>query len=78
MLARVELDYRREVDASHAQVIATTRLTRLGASSVTCAQEVRWLDGTVAASGSTVMVGWDARARGKRVFGDVERAAFLR
>lgn len=78
VLARVELDYRREVDATHAQVVATSRLTRLGSSSVTSHQEVRWLDGTVAASGSAVMVGWDARERGKRVFGEAERAAFLR
>lgn len=77
VLARVELDYRREVDTSHAQVVATTRVTRIGSSSVTCAQEIRHLDGTVAASGSSVMVGWDAKARGKRIFGDVERAAFL-
>lgn len=78
VLARVELDYRREVDTSHAQVVATTRVTRVGDSSVTCAQEIRHLDGTVAASGSSVMVGWNAKERGKRVFGDVEREAFLR
>ncbi len=78
VLARVELDYRREVDASHAQVQATSRLVRIGQSSVTCEQRVRWLDGTIAASGLCVMVGWDARERGKRVFGEEERAAFLR
>jgi acyl-CoA thioester hydrolase len=77
VLARVELDYRREVDAGHDRIIATSRLVRLGSSSVTCAQEIRWLDGTVAASGSCVMVGWDARERGKRVFGAEEREAFL-
>lgn len=77
VLARVELDYRREVDTTHAQVVATTRVTRVGSSSVTCAQEIRHLDGTVAASGSSVMVGWNAKERGKRVFGDVERARFL-
>ncbi|MFT4035888.1 MAG: hotdog domain-containing protein [Patulibacter sp.] len=77
VLARVELDYRREVDTSHTQVVATAQLTRLGSSSVTCLQQVRWLDGTVAASGNSVMVGWDARERGKRSFGDAERAAFL-
>lgn len=78
VLARVELDYRREVDATHEQVVATSRLVRLGTSSVTCEQQVRWLDGTVAANGLLTMVGWDARERGKRVFGEEERAAFLR
>lgn len=77
VLARVELDYRREVDATHEQVVATSRLVRLGSSSVTCEQQVRWLDGTIAASGVCVMVGWNARERGKRIFGDEERAAFL-
>ncbi|MBO9533671.1 MAG: acyl-CoA thioesterase [Solirubrobacteraceae bacterium] len=78
VLARVELDYRREVDYHHDQVVATSRLTRIGASSVTSRQEVRWPDGTVAASGIAVMVGWDARERGKRIFGDQERERFLR
>jgi acyl-CoA thioester hydrolase len=78
VLARVELDYRREVDASHASVVVTCQLTRLGTSSLTSLQEVRHPDGTVAASGLCVMVGWDAKARGKRVFGAEERAAFTR
>lgn len=78
VLARVELDYRREVDASHDQVQVTCQLTRLGTSSVTCKQQLRHLDGTVAASGTCVMVGWDARERGKRAFGDAERAALQR
>ncbi len=77
VLARVELDYRREVDSSHDQVVATTRIVRLGNSSLTCEQQLRHLDGTVAASGLTVMVGWNARERGKRVFGEAERAALL-
>lgn len=78
VLARVELDYRREVDASHDQVVATSQLVRLGSSSITSLQQIRWLDGTVAATGTAVMVGWNARERGKRVFGEAERAAFLR
>ena len=77
VLARVEMDYRREVDASHKQVVATTQITKIGTSSITCTQEIRHLDGTVAATARCVMVGWDARERGKRVFGEVERAAFL-
>ncbi len=77
VLARVELDYRREVDATHQQVVATSRVVKVGKSSLTCAQELRHLDGTVAARGLCVMVGWNAKERGKRVFGDAERAAFL-
>ncbi len=78
VLARVELDYRREVDATHTQVIATCQIVAIGTSSITSHQELRYLDGTVAASGRFVMVGWNARERGKRVFGDAERQAFLK
>jgi len=78
VLARVELDYRREVPAGTERVVVTARVTRVGTSSLTLSQEVRFEDGAVAASGSCVMVGWHARERGKRVFGDSERAAFLR
>lgn len=77
VLARVELDYRREVDYHHDQVVATNRVVRIGGASITTEQQIRWTDGTVAASGLCVMVGWDARERGKRVFGDEERARFL-
>jgi acyl-CoA thioester hydrolase len=76
VLARVELDYRREVDATHAEVIATIRPLKLGTSSLTVEQQLRHLDGTVAANGTVVMVGWDARARGKRALGEAERAAY--
>ena len=77
VLARVELDYRSEVGASHREVIATCRPVKVGTSSVICEQQVRLLDGTVAASGQTVMVGWDLRARGKRELGEAERASLL-
>lgn len=78
VLARVEMDYRHEVAASQAQVIATTQITRIGTSSITCIQEIRLMDGTVAATAQCVMVGWNGQERGKRAFGDAERRAFLR
>jgi acyl-CoA thioester hydrolase len=76
VLAHVELDYRREVPAGTEQVIASARVIRVGTSSITLAQEVRFTDATVAASGSCVLVGWHARERGKRTFGEAERAAY--
>ena len=76
VLARIELDYRREVPAGTDKVVATSRVVRVGNSSITLAQEVRFEDGTVAASGSCVLVGWHARERKKRVFGDAERTAY--
>ncbi|MDQ8043011.1 MAG: hotdog domain-containing protein [Patulibacter sp.] len=77
VLARVELDYRREVDSTHTQVIAACRPLTLGTSSLVVAHELRHLDGTVAATGSCVLVAWDAKARGKRAFTEGERAAYV-
>ena len=37
--------------------------------------EIRRLDGTVAASGKTVLVAWDPATRAKRPLSDAERAA---
>lgn len=75
VLARVELDYRREIDASHRQVVGTLRPVKIGTSSVICEQQIRWLDGTVAATGHVVMVAWDGPARTKRELTVEERAA---
>jgi acyl-CoA thioester hydrolase len=76
VVARVELDYRHEVPAGTASVVATAQVIGLGTASLTLRQEVRFPDGTVAASGICVLVGWHARERGKRVFSDAERAAY--
>lgn len=74
VLARVELDYRHEVRKDHGTVDVVVRVGRVGTKSMTLDHEVLLPDGTVAASGSTVLVGWDMKARGARVLGDDERA----
>lgn len=73
VLARVELDYRREVrrDAGHVDVDAWVE--HVGTSSVRVATEVLLPDGTVAAAGVTVLVGWDHRERGSRKLEGDER-----
>jgi acyl-CoA thioester hydrolase len=76
VVAHVDLDYRTEVRKDHEQVDVTATIERVGSSSVTMHQEIRLLDGTVAASGATVIVGWDTEARRKRVLSDAERTAF--
>ncbi|HEU4973775.1 MAG TPA: thioesterase family protein [Baekduia sp.] len=75
VLARVELDYRHEVrhDAGHVDVV--TRVQRVGRTSITVAQEILLPDGSPAASGISVLVAWDRRARGSRPLTDEERAA---
>jgi acyl-CoA thioester hydrolase len=75
VVVRVELDYRHEVRKDHGSVDIVVRTGRVGTSSFTLEHDVLLPDGTVAATGLTVLVGWDARARGKRVLSDAERTA---
>jgi acyl-CoA thioester hydrolase len=78
VLARVELDYRHEVrrDAGHVDVVL--RVDRVGRSSVEVSHDIRLPDGTVAATGRSVLVAWDSAARRSRALSDAERAAFER
>ncbi len=77
VLAHVDLDYRTEVRKDHGAVEIVVRVAHVGTSSFRLYHEVRLPDGTVAASGETVMVAWDPRTRGKRALTDAERAALL-
>ncbi len=73
VLARVELDYKSEVRRDHGFVEIAVRLERVGRSSVTVEHDVLLPDGAVAATGRSVLVGWDPAARRSRPFGDEER-----
>ncbi|HMJ37576.1 MAG TPA: thioesterase family protein [Baekduia sp.] len=75
VLARVELDYRREVRHAHGHVDVRTFVERVGTTSITVGQEITLPDGTVAAAGRSVLVAWDARARSARALSDAEREA---
>jgi acyl-CoA thioester hydrolase len=77
VLVHVDLDYHHEVRKDHREVEIVVRVTAVGRSSITLAHEIRLLDGTVAASGSTILVAWDGATRGKRPLTGVERAALL-
>src|SRR3712207_2962000 len=55
VLARVELDYRSEVRRDHGQVDVVVRLARIGTKSVTVEHDIVLPDGTVAASGTSVL-----------------------
>lgn len=74
VLARVELDYRREVRRSAGQVEVVSRVTRIGNSSVTVEHELLLADGEMAAVGKSVMVAWDGDERRPRPISDDERA----
>ena len=75
VLAHVDLDYHAEVRKDHGEVEIVVSVGRVGTSSFRMHHEVRLPDGTVAASGESVMVGWDPVTRGKRTLTDAERSA---
>ncbi len=74
VVVHVDLDYRAEVRKDHAQVEVVVRLARVGTSSLQLEHEVKLPDGTVAASGTTVLVAWDPARRGKRALSEAELA----
>ena len=77
VLARVELDYRSEVRRDHGHVDVVARPVAVGRSSVTVAHDVVLPDGTLAASGQSVLVAWDMQARGSRPLSEDERERLL-
>jgi acyl-CoA thioester hydrolase len=78
VLVRVELDYRHEVRHDHGTVELVVTVERVGSKSVTLAHDVLLPDGTVAASGRSVLVAWDPQARTSRELTEDERAALER
>jgi acyl-CoA thioester hydrolase len=74
VLAHVDLDYHAEVRKDHGEVEIVLGLAHVGNSSLRIAHEVRLPDGTVAASGTTILVAWDPATRRKRTFTPAERA----
>ncbi len=75
VVAHVDLDHRAEVRKDHEEVDVLVRLAHVGTSSIVLEHEVRLLDGRVAASGKSVLVGWDPSTRSKRALTERERAA---
>jgi acyl-CoA thioester hydrolase len=74
VLVHVDLDYHTEVRKDHGHVEVVVRLAHVGNTSLRMEHEVRLPDGTVAASGTTIVVAWDPVKRGKREITDAERA----
>jgi acyl-CoA thioester hydrolase len=73
VLARVELDYRHEVRRDHGYVEIAVRVASVGRSSVVVEHDFLLPDGTVAATGSSVLVAWDPEERRSRPLADDER-----
>ncbi|MGH2860568.1 MAG: acyl-CoA thioesterase [Solirubrobacteraceae bacterium] len=72
VLARVELNYRREIPLSHRYVEVTLQVEAIGRSSVTVSQQIFRSDGELAADGQSVLVAWDPTRRGSRPLSEFE------
>jgi acyl-CoA thioester hydrolase len=77
VMVHVDLDYHAEVRKDHGEVEIIARVGRVGTSSVELVHEVKLPDGTLAASGTSVLVAWDVAARTKRPLYEGERAALI-
>jgi acyl-CoA thioester hydrolase len=75
VLARVELDYLREVRHSDGHVDVRATVERVGGKSFTVVHDITLPDGTAAATGRSILVAWDPEERGARWLTDEERAA---
>ena len=78
VIARVEIDYRRELTLEDDAVVARCSLERLGTKSLTTSESVLTRDGETAAEAKAVLVARDEETGRSRVFTDEERAAFER
>ncbi len=77
VVARIEIDYRRELTLADDTVVAVCALDRLGTKSVVTTESVRTRSGEVAAEAKAVLVARD-RDGGSRPLTADERAALSR
>ena len=78
VLARVAIDFRRELRLEDDAVVVSCRLARVGTSSLTLREEIRTADGTLAAESEAVLVARDRTAGRSRPLTEQERASFER
>jgi acyl-CoA thioester hydrolase len=74
VVARIEIDYRREIRPPARSVVVRTRIAEVGRSSVSFEQEVCGPDGEVAAAARSVVVAWDEKTRSARPIDDAARS----
>ena len=78
VLARVAIDFRRELRLEDEEVVVSCELVRIGNSSVTLAEQVRTRDGELSAEAEAVLVARDRELGRSRPLTQVEREAFER
>jgi acyl-CoA thioester hydrolase len=75
VLARVAIDFRQELTQDDDVAVVTATLVRIGRSSLTLREEIRKLDGTLAAEAESVIVARDGETGRSRPITEAERAA---
>ncbi len=78
VLARVAIDFRRELRQEDDAVLVRCRLARIGNSSIRTVEEIRTLDGTLAAEAEAVLVAREFGEGHSRPLTAQERASFER
>src|SRR5438874_9759182 len=78
VIARVEIDYRRELTLEDDVIVARCSLERLGTKSVVTSESLLTRGGDTAAEAKAVLVAREAESGQSRVISDDERAAFER
>lgn len=76
VIARVEVDYRRELKLEDDAIVAHCALDRVGTSSVVTSEAITTTQGELVADAKAVLVARDADSGRSRPLSDVERAAF--
>jgi acyl-CoA thioester hydrolase len=75
VLARVSIDYRRELTLADRTAVAGCRLEAIGTSSIRTVEEIRTAAGELAAEAEAVTVAWNQAAGASRPLSGAERAA---
>ena len=78
VIARVAIDFRRELRLEHDTAVVRCRLERIGSASVTTREEIRTVDGELSAEAEAVLVARDRDGGGSRPLGPAEREAIER
>jgi acyl-CoA thioester hydrolase len=78
VIARVEIDYRRELTLDDDAIVARCALERLGTKSVVTSESIVTRAGEVSAEAKAVLVARDEQTGRSRVISEAERAAFER
>lgn len=78
VLARVAIDFRRELTLADDAVVTTCLIKAFGKASITTREEIRAADGWLAAEAESVMVAHDPATRKSRELSPNERAALER